>query len=461
MTIMKKYPHQLAKNLALLTRHKLFELNLNHSCVIVCHPISSYTTIFAHQLTKCGAKVLLCPSRCLWSDPEDIKFVAHQLGQDHLIQEQKTIHWNDPHDLYSHIYQKARDFQGHVLITDFSGSFIEWLCTTQQDPLPNLVGFSSSQKAFYQTFQDYFPTHRLLLSNFYLPCSTLPLAIFSAYHPMSLSHFEQTIKKVTHFIHHSVQNRGAEDTLRALVIGYDQCGQAWAKILQRCHYEVTVLENNLTRRVTSCFDGFAAVDLSGEQNNHHSHSDNDPDFLANLDLVITTSEQKNACHKDILTRLKPGCVIASGCYREGDIDHTAFTSTLSHGESIDDQILAQKLFRSDDPSDYLILLAAGQHLPTSLKLRESVWTKDIHYTLELVSLNYLLSLHDVAISYQKKPSASYQDFGLILPPEISHYICRALVFSSDALSYMTPEQIKLEKRQPWQMLKNPLYSYMT
>ncbi|MBV5260864.1 adenosylhomocysteinase [Synechococcus moorigangaii CMS01] len=143
---------------------------------------------------------------------------------------------------------------------------------------------------------------------------------------------------------------------KALVIGYGDVGKGSAASLRQEGMIVKVTEVDPICAMQACMDGFEVVSpfINGINNGPESIN---KDLLANTDLLVTATGNVNVCDANMLAALKPSAVVCNIGHFDNEID-TAYMRQNWEWEEIKPQV--HKVYRSDDPQDFLILLAEGR-----------------------------------------------------------------------------------------------------
>ncbi|AFY38704.1 adenosylhomocysteinase [[Leptolyngbya] sp. PCC 7376] len=143
---------------------------------------------------------------------------------------------------------------------------------------------------------------------------------------------------------------------KALVIGYGDVGKGSAASLRQEGMIVKVAEVDPICAMQACMDGYEVVSpfINGVNTGAESI---DKDLLAKTDLLVTATGNFNVCDSNMLAALKPSAVVCNIGHFDNEID-TAFMRENWKWEEVKPQV--HKVYRSDDPQDFLILLAEGR-----------------------------------------------------------------------------------------------------
>ncbi|OKH19252.1 adenosylhomocysteinase [[Limnothrix rosea] IAM M-220] len=143
---------------------------------------------------------------------------------------------------------------------------------------------------------------------------------------------------------------------KALVIGYGDVGKGSAASLRQEGMIVKVAEVDPICAMQACMDGFEVVSpfINGVNNGAESV---DKDLLAKTDLLVTATGNFNVCDANMLKALKPSAVVCNIGHFDNEID-TAYMREHWQWEEVKPQV--HKVYRSDDPQDFLLLLSEGR-----------------------------------------------------------------------------------------------------
>lgn len=144
---------------------------------------------------------------------------------------------------------------------------------------------------------------------------------------------------------------------KALVVGYGDVGKGSAASLRQEGMIVKVTEVDPICAMQACMDGYEVVSPYVGGVNSNDGSTINHELLGNTDLIVTTTGNVNVCDRYMLAALKKGAVVCNIGHFDNEID-TAFMRKNWRWEQVKPQV--HTVFRSDDSSDYLILLSEGR-----------------------------------------------------------------------------------------------------
>ncbi len=144
---------------------------------------------------------------------------------------------------------------------------------------------------------------------------------------------------------------------RALVVGYGDVGKGSAQSLRQEGMIVRVVEVDPICAMQACMDGFEVVSAYNNGVNTGKLEDVNKVLMADTDLIVTCTGNADVCDRNMLQTIKRGAVVCNIGHFDNEID-TAYMREHWRWETVKDQV--HQIFRSDDPSDYLILLSEGR-----------------------------------------------------------------------------------------------------
>ena len=144
---------------------------------------------------------------------------------------------------------------------------------------------------------------------------------------------------------------------KALVIGYGDVGKGSAASLRQEGMIVKVVEIDPICAMQACMDGYELVSPYVGGVNDGTVDSVNTDLLATTDLLVTATGNFNVCDANMLAALKPGAVVCNIGHFDNEID-TAFMRRTWRWEEVKPQV--HQVYRSNDPQDFLLLLAEGR-----------------------------------------------------------------------------------------------------
>lgn len=144
---------------------------------------------------------------------------------------------------------------------------------------------------------------------------------------------------------------------KALVIGYGDVGKGSAQSLRQEGMVVRVVEIDPICAMQACMDGYEVVSPYSGGKNTGNLADIDLRLMKNTDLIVTCTGNVNVCDQNLLTTVASNAVICNIGHFDTEID-TKFMRDNWRWQEVKPQV--DKVFRSDDPNDYVILLSEGR-----------------------------------------------------------------------------------------------------
>ena len=144
---------------------------------------------------------------------------------------------------------------------------------------------------------------------------------------------------------------------RALVIGYGDVGKGSAQSLRQEGMIVRVVEIDPICAMQACMDGYELVSPYKGGMNTGKLEDIDADLLSKTDLIVTCTGNVNVCDANMLTKVSSNAIVCNIGHFDTEID-TKFMRENWKWQEVKPQV--DKIYRSDDPSDYVILLSEGR-----------------------------------------------------------------------------------------------------
>ena len=143
----------------------------------------------------------------------------------------------------------------------------------------------------------------------------------------------------------------------ALVIGYGDVGKGSAASLRQEGMIVRVTEIDPICAMQACMDGYELVSPYKNGVNTGLLEDIDTDLMGKIDLIVTCTGNVNACDKNLLSTVASNAVVCNIGHFDTEID-TAYMRENWRWEEVKPQV--DKVYRSDDRKDYIILLSEGR-----------------------------------------------------------------------------------------------------
>ena len=143
---------------------------------------------------------------------------------------------------------------------------------------------------------------------------------------------------------------------RALVIGYGDVGKGSAQSLRQEGMIVRVTEVDPICAMQACMDGYEVVSPYNNGVQTGKKEDINLTLLENTDLIVTTTGNYHVCDSAMLDSLKAGSVVCNIGHFDTEID----TNYLRGYKWVEVKPQVHQVYRSENVSDYLILLSEGR-----------------------------------------------------------------------------------------------------
>ncbi len=144
---------------------------------------------------------------------------------------------------------------------------------------------------------------------------------------------------------------------RSLVIGYGDVGKGSAQSLRQEGMIVRVVEIDPICAMQACMDGFEVVSPYLNGRNTGELADIDTRLLGETDLIVTCTGNVNVCDRNMLQTVNCNAIVCNIGHFDTEID-TQFMRDNWRWINVKPQV--DKIYRSDDARDYIILLSEGR-----------------------------------------------------------------------------------------------------
>lgn len=144
---------------------------------------------------------------------------------------------------------------------------------------------------------------------------------------------------------------------RALVIGYGDVGKGSAQSLRQEGMIVRIAESDPICAMQACMDGFEVVSPYNNGVKTNQVDDVNTRLLEDTDVLVTTTGNIDVCDSAMLQCVKKGAIVCNIGHFDNEID-TAYMRKHWRWEEVKPQV--HRIFRSDDPTDFIILLSEGR-----------------------------------------------------------------------------------------------------
>jgi len=221
---------------------------------------------------------------------------------------------------------------------------------------------------------------------------------------------------------------------KALVIGYGDVGKGSAQSLDAEKMIVKVTEIDPICGMQACMDGFEVVSPYKGGRNTGQRADIDEALLGNTDLIVTTTGNANVCDKNMLAAVKAGAVVCNIGHFDNEID-TAYMRENWRWEEVKPQV--HRIFRSDDPSDFIILLSEGRLVNLGNAMGHPSRVMDGSFANQVLAQMHLFDQRWADQDPQQRPPISVE----VLPKHLDEEVARYMVEGfGGVLTQLTTEQ---------------------
>ena len=222
---------------------------------------------------------------------------------------------------------------------------------------------------------------------------------------------------------------------RALVIGYGDVGKGSAQSLRQEGMIVRVSEVDPICAMQACMDGYEVLSPYINGDNTGGAENINTRLLEDTDLIVTTTGNYHVCDKNMLAALKSGAVVCNIGHFDTEID-TQFMRDNWRWEEVKPQV--HQIFRSDDPNNYLILLAEGRLVNLGNATGHPSRVMDGSFANQVLAQMYLFEEKFADLPVDERFDNLYVR---VLPKKLDEEVAAAMVAGfNGTLTKLTPEQ---------------------
>ncbi|NEQ95817.1 MAG: adenosylhomocysteinase [Cyanothece sp. SIO2G6] len=224
---------------------------------------------------------------------------------------------------------------------------------------------------------------------------------------------------------------------KALVIGYGDVGKGSAASLRQEGMIVKIAEIDPICAMQACMDGYELVSPFINGVNDGTDASINTVLLANTDLIVTTTGNVNVCNADMLKALKQGAVVCNIGHFDNEID-TAFMRKTWNWVEVKPQV--HQVYRSNDPQDFLILLAEGRLVNLGNATGHPSRIMDGSFANQVLAQMYLYERKFADLPEADQAKALTVQ---VLPKHLDEEVARYMVEGfGGVLTQLTPDQAK-------------------
>ena len=209
-------------------------------------------------------------------------------------------------------------------------------------------------------------------------------------------------------------------------------GKGSAQSLRQEGMIVRVSEIDPICAMQACMDGYELVSpfVNGEQNQGVNTA-----LMADTDLVVTTTGNYHVCNSEMLKALKSTAVVCNIGHFDTEID-TDFMRKNWKWVEVKPQV--HQVYRSNDESDYLIVLSEGRLVNLGNATGHPSRIMDGSFANQV-----LAQIHLYQEKFADLPSADKQGkvYVKVLPKKLDEEVAAAMVAGfNGVMTKLTPEQ---------------------
>lgn len=224
---------------------------------------------------------------------------------------------------------------------------------------------------------------------------------------------------------------------KALVIGYGDVGKGSAQSLRQEGMIVKVSEIDPICAMQACMDGFEVVSPYNNGINTGVTQGVNQALLSTTDLIVTTTGNVNVCDSAMLQTLKAGAVVCNIGHFDNEID-TQFMRDNWQWDEVKPQV--HRIFRSDNNSDYLILLSEGRLVNLGNATGHPSRIMDGSFANQVLAQMYLFEQKFADLPESEKPAKISVE---LLPKKLDEEVAAGMVGGfGGVLTIMTDTQAK-------------------
>jgi adenosylhomocysteinase len=208
---------------------------------------------------------------------------------------------------------------------------------------------------------------------------------------------------------------------KAVVIGYGDVGKGSAASLRQEGMIVKVTEIDPICAMQACMDGFELVSPYNNGINDGTPASINKELLSKTDLLVTTTGNKNVCDANMLKSLKSGAVVCNIGHFDNEID-TAFMRSEWRWDEVKPQV--HQVYRSNDKTDFLILLSEGRLVNLGNATGHPSRIMDGSFANQVLAQMFLFERKFADLSESAKAAAITVE---ILPKKLDEEVARYMV----------------------------------
>ena len=240
---------------------------------------------------------------------------------------------------------------------------------------------------------------------------------------------------------------------RALVIGYGDVGKGSAQSLRQEGMIVRVVEIDPICAMQACMDGYELVSPYIDGLNTGKLEDIDADLLSKTDLIVTCTGNVNVCDANMLTKVASNAIVCNIGHFDTEID-TKFMRENWKWQEVKPQV--DKIYRSDDPSDYVILLSEGRLVNLGNATGHPSRIMDGSFANQVLAQMYLYERAWADHDIQQRQAVTVEVLPKALDEEVASYMVQGFGGLMTQLTKGQAEYINVPQEGPF---KPEAYKY--
>ncbi|MCH2099343.1 MAG: adenosylhomocysteinase [Pseudomonadales bacterium] len=240
---------------------------------------------------------------------------------------------------------------------------------------------------------------------------------------------------------------------KALVVGYGDVGKGSAASLDAEKMVVRVTEVDPICAMQACMDGFEVVSPYVDGANTGKREDIDLRLLENTDLIVTCTGNADVCDANMLATIKKGAVVCNIGHFDNEID-TAYMREHWRWEEVKPQV--HRIFRSDDPTDFIILLSEGRLVNLGNAMGHPSRVMDGSFANQVLAQMHLYEQRWADQPENQRAPITVEVLPKHLDEEVASYMVQGF---GGTLTRMTDEQAKYIGVEPEGPYKPESYKY--
>lgn len=237
---------------------------------------------------------------------------------------------------------------------------------------------------------------------------------------------------------------------KALVIGYGDVGKGSAQSLRQEGMIVRVTEVDPICAMQACMDGYEVVSPYVNGVNTGNIEDIDHRLMAGTDLIVTCTGNVHVCDANLLSTVAKNAIVCNIGHFDTEID-TQFMRDNWRWEEVKPQV--DKVFRSDDPTDYILLLSEGRLVNLGNATGHPSRIMDGSFANQVLAQMYLYerawASHDIKqrqpVTVEVLPKALDEEVALYMVEGFGGTITRLTQNQADYINVSTEGPFKLEE----------------